>query len=55
MMSILLLAACLVGILVLAALVVGIVLIMQSGERDRVSDARQGWINRRSGEDGEEW
>ena len=55
MMSILLIAGCLVGVLVLAGLVIGIVVIMQSGERDRVSDARQGWINRRSGEDGEGW
>ena len=55
MMSILLIAGCLVGVLVLAGLVGGIVWIMQSGERDRISDARQGWINRRSGEDGEGW
>jgi len=55
MMSILLIAGCLVGILVLAGLVVGIVLIMRSGERDVVSDARQGWINRRSEEDEEGW
>ena len=43
------------GILVLAALVVGIVMIMQSDERDVVSDARQDWINRRSEEDEAGW
>jgi hypothetical protein len=55
MMSILLIGGCLVGILVLAALVVGIVVIMRSGERDVVSDSRQGWLNRRSEEDKEGW
>jgi len=55
MMSILLIIGCLLGILVLAALVVGIVMIMQSGERDSVSAAREDWISRRSEEDEAGW
>ena len=53
MMSILLIIGCLLGILVLAALVVGIVMIMQSGERDSVSTAREDWINQGREEDQE--
>jgi hypothetical protein len=48
---ILLIFGCILAALVLAALVVGIILIMNSGERDVVSTARQGWINRRSEKD----
>jgi hypothetical protein len=32
-----------------------ITVIMKSGERDVVSSARQGWINRRSEQDKEGW
>ena len=55
MVSILLIVGCLAGILILAGLVVGIVVIMQSGERDAVSGARQDWIDRRSEKDEEGW
>jgi hypothetical protein len=52
MMSMLLLVSvCLIGLLLLVALVIGIVMIMQAGERDRVSPARQDWIQRRSEKD----
>lgn len=55
MMSLLLIGGCLLGALVLAALIVGLIVIMNSGERDAVSSARQGWINRRSEQDEEGW
>ena len=54
-MSLLLIAGCLLGLLVLAALIVGIVVVLHSGDRDVVSGARQGWLNRRSEEDQEGW
>ncbi len=53
MISILLIVGCILGLVLLAALVIGIIVIMNSGERDVVSTARQGWINRRSGKDEE--
>ncbi|MEW5959730.1 MAG: hypothetical protein AB1801_18550 [Chloroflexota bacterium] len=52
-MTVMLIIVCLVGLLALAGVVVVIVLVMQSGERDVVSTARQGWLNRRSGQDEE--
>ncbi len=55
MVSLLLIGGCLLGALVLAALIVGLIVIMNSGERDVVSSARQGWINRRSEQDEEGW
>lgn len=44
---------CGLGVLVLIAVVIAV--IMKSGERDVVSSARQGWINRRSEQDKEGW
>ena len=55
MMSLVLILACLLGVVMLAVLLAGIVLIMNSGGRDVVSTARQGWINRRSDQDQEGW
>lgn len=46
---------CVVLLLILAGLVIGIIVIMKSGERDTVSSAREGWINRRSDKDEEGW
>lgn len=46
---------CAVLLLILAGLVVGIIVIMKSGERDTVSSAREGWINRRSDKDEQGW
>lgn len=46
---------CAVLLLILVALVVGIIIIMKSGERDPVSAARAGWINRRSDKDEQGW
>jgi hypothetical protein len=51
-LSMLAIGGCLV-LLILAALVIGIIVIMQSGERDVVSSARQDWIERRSEKDQE--
>ena len=53
-MSLLLLIGCLLAVVLLATLLIGIVVIVKSGERDVVSTARQGWINRRSEKDQEE-
>jgi hypothetical protein len=44
---------CILLTFLLLALVVGIVVIMRSSDRDVVSTARQGWINRRSEKDEE--
>jgi len=55
MISALFIIACIFGLLILAGLVVGIVIIMESGERDVVSTARQGWIFRRSEQDQDGW
>lgn len=52
-MSLLLLLACLLAVVLLVALIIGLVVIMKSGDRDVVSTARQGWINRRSEKDQE--
>ncbi|NJN94677.1 MAG: hypothetical protein HC875_11580 [Anaerolineales bacterium] len=46
---------CAVLLLILVALVVGIIIIMKSSERDTVSSAREGWINRRSDKDEQGW
>ncbi len=46
---------CILVTFLLLALVVGIIVIMRSSDRDVVSTARQGWINRRSAKDQEEW
>lgn len=51
----LLIILCAVALLVLVGLVVGIIIIMKSGERDTVSSAREGWINRRSDKDEQGW
>ena len=45
MVSMTLIVACLGGLLLLVALIVGIIVIMQSGQRDTVSSARQGWMD----------
>jgi hypothetical protein len=47
MMSILLIATCLLGFLLLAGLIIGLVVIMQSGRHDVVSTARQDWLDSR--------
>jgi hypothetical protein len=55
MVSLLLVGGCLLGLLLLGALVVGIVIVIQAGERDKVSPARQDWMQRRSEKDEQEW
>ncbi|MFN8457728.1 MAG: hypothetical protein U0401_24250 [Anaerolineae bacterium] len=55
MISLLILLACGLGALVLIVAVVAVIVLMQTGERDVVSTARQGWINRRSEQDKEGW
>jgi hypothetical protein len=44
---------CVLLTFLLLILVLGLIIIMKSGERDVVSTARQGWINRRSEKDEE--
>ena len=55
MISIFLVVGCLLGLIILVGLVAGIILLMQSGQRDTVSRAREGWIHRRSAEDQDGW
>lgn len=52
-MSLIVIVGCLLAVVLLAALIVGIIVILNSGERDVVSAAREGWINRRSEKDQE--
>lgn len=51
----LLIGGCLLGLILLAGLIIGVMIIMQSDQRDVVSEARQGWIFRRSEKDEEGW
>jgi hypothetical protein len=51
--SLIVIAGCLLAGVLLAALIVGIIVILNSGERDVVSSAREGWISRRSERDQE--
>jgi len=53
--SLLLIVGCLLSLLVLGALLVGVIVILNSGNNDVVSMARQGWINRRSEKDEDGW
>jgi len=39
----------------LAVAIAAVVLLVRAGERDGVSSARQGWIQRRSDDDEREW
>jgi len=55
MMTILLVAGCVAGVLFLVLLGVGIFVVMQAGQRDSVSTAREGWIHRRSKKDTQGW
>jgi hypothetical protein len=55
MASMMLLFLCVVGMLVVIAIGVGIMVVMGMGKSDAVSDARQGWISRRSDKDEEGW
>lgn len=51
-MSLLLAAGCIAALLVLAVLAVGlVVIILQSGPRDGVSTAREGWLTSRPPEE----
>jgi len=53
-MSMVIIIGCLLGVLVAGAVLVGLVILMNSGQHDRVSSARQGWIDRRSEKDQEQ-
>ena len=53
MVNLIVIVACLLAVVLLAAVIVGIIVIVNSGERDVVSGAREGWINRRSEKDQE--
>lgn len=55
MVSIVVILGCLLGVLLFGALLVGIIVILNTGNNDAVSSARQGWINRRSDKDKEGW
>ncbi len=55
MVTLLILLACGLGASLLVAGVIAVIVLMQTGERDVVSAARQGWINRRSEQDKEGW
>ena len=46
---------CVIGLVILATLGVGIFIVLRAGQRDTVSDAREGWIQRRSERDEQGW
>lgn len=50
-LTLILMVGCLV--VMLAVFIVGVIVILNSGKRDVVSTAREGWINRRSEKDQE--
>lgn len=52
-MSLIVMLGCLLAVVLLAAVIVGVIVLLNSGERDVVSTAREGWINRRSEKDQE--
>jgi hypothetical protein len=53
MSLVLIIFGCVLLTFLLLILVLGLIIIMKSSERDVVSTARQGWINRRSEKDEE--
>ena len=55
MATILLVVGCVGGLLVLAIIGAAVFIMMQSGQRDTVSTAREGWIQRRSEKDEQGW
>ncbi|MBN1219682.1 MAG: hypothetical protein JXM69_12195 [Anaerolineae bacterium] len=56
MMSILLIVGCgSLGLVMLIGLIVGVILVLKSGQRDAVSQAREDWIRRRSEKDEQGW
>jgi hypothetical protein len=52
---ILLTIGCVALMLILLVVGVAIIVMVRSGDRDVVSTARQGWINRRSRQDQDGW
>ena len=54
-LSLLTIFLCMGALILLAMFGVGFWLIMQAGQRDTVSTAREGWIQRRSEKDEQEW
>jgi hypothetical protein len=55
MMTILLIAGCVVSLIMLVAVGGVVFMVMQAGERDTVSAAREDWIHRRSKKDEQGW
>lgn len=47
--------AILIGLIIVAVFVVGLFLILSVNDRDGVSNARQGWLQRRSEKDEQGW
>ena len=46
---------CVIGLVILAGLTVGVIIVLRAGQRDTVSEAREGWIQRRSEKDEQGW
>lgn len=55
MISLLILVVCGLGMLILIAGVIIMIVLIRTGDRDVVSSARQGWLDRRSDHDKEGW
>ena len=47
--------SCVIGLIILAALALGVFIVLRAGQRDTVSEAREGWIQRRSEKDEQGW
>ena len=54
-MTILLAISCILGLIMLGLVVAGIFMVIQAGQHDTVSTAREGWIHRRSEKDEQGW
>ncbi|MDH3675604.1 MAG: hypothetical protein OES12_08925 [Anaerolineae bacterium] len=55
MSTIIFVVSCILALIMLGLVVAGIAMVMKAGQRDSVSTARQGWIERRSEKDSQEW
>ena len=55
MMTILLIGGCIISLVMLVIMVAAIIMVVQLGQRDTVSTAREDWIQRRSDKDEQGW
>ena len=47
--------SCIIALIMLGLVVAGIVMVIRATQHDSVSSAREGWIQRRSEKDSQQW